>query len=209
MIRYLITGPLAWLGLLELGAAVLGVPPVAFRLTQAGAATLDLAGSPPELKPGPLVLRPDFTVLVPPARRYERFQLARIADWEHTGDMYVYRLSPSSLERGQQQGIPLARVLEFLGSTSDAPVPRFVEAALTRWGARGGEARVERLVLLRLSTAELMDQVSSSPRTRNLIEERVGPTAAVVRERDWARLVVALGEMGLLPEVTGLDKDAD
>jgi len=61
----------------------------------------------------------------------------------------------------------VARALEFLGQASGAPVPRSVEAALTRWEARGTEAVLERTVLL--------------------------------------RLVVALGEMGLLPNVIALE----
>jgi hypothetical protein len=153
-----------------------------------------------------MALRPDFTVLAPPARRYERFQLARVADWVGTGDPFVYRLTPSSLERARRQGIPVARVLEFLGRVTSAPVPRFVEAALTRWEAQGTEAWLERPVLLRLSSEGLMAQVVSSPLTRHLIQEQIGLTAALVRERDWPRLVVALGEMGLLPEVTGLEQ---
>jgi hypothetical protein len=205
-IRYLIAGPLAWLGLTDVGAAVAGEPPTAFRLTPAGAAFLGLAEPPPEPEPAPLALRPDFTVLAPPTRRYERFQLARVADWARTGDPFVYRLTPTSLERARRQGIPVARVLEFLGRATGAPVPRFVEAALTRWEARGTEARLDRVVLLRLSSAELMAQVASSPPTRHLIQEQVGPTAALVRERDWPRLVAALGEMGLLPEVGGLEE---
>ena len=207
LIRFLIAGPLAWLGMVDLGQGIRDSSPIAFRLTHAGAVALDLTGITPELEPGPLALRPDFTVLVPPPRRYERFQLARVADWVHTSEFYIYRLSPMSLERARQQGIPLARVLEFLGRTTGAPVPRFIEAALTRWEARGGEVQIERSVLLRLPSEELMAQVVSSSRIRHLIKEQLGPTAAVVREQDWPRLVIALGEMGLLPEVAGLDGD--
>jgi len=100
-----------------------------------------------------------------------------------------------------------ARVLEFLGRVTGAPVPHFVEAALTRWEAHGAEARLERAVLLRLSSEGLMAQVTSSPRTRHLIHEQVGPTAALVRKRDWPRLVVALGELGLLADVVALEKE--
>ena len=207
LIRHLITGPLAWLGLTDPGAATPDGSPTVFRVTLAGAASLGLAELPPEPEPAPLALRPDFTVLAPSARRYERFQLARIADWVRTGDPFIYRLTSTSLAHARQQGIPVARVLEFLGHTTSAPVPRFVEAALTRWEARGAEARLERVGLLRLSSEELMAQVASSPLTRHLIDEQVGPTAAVVRERDWPRLVVALGRMGLLPDVTGPEEE--
>ena len=54
-----------------------------------------------------------------------------------------------------------------------------------------------------------MAQVASSPLTRHLIREQVGPGAALVRERDWPRLVVALGEMGLLPDVILGEEDTD
>ena len=218
LIGYLITGPLAWLGLTDLGTGRDPMPGsprpsslvshAAFRLTPAGADFLGLADLPPEPEPPPMSLRSDFTVLVPPARRYERFQLARVADWMRTGDPLVYRLSPASLERARRQGIPVARVLEFLGRTTGAPVPRFVEAALTRWEARGAEARLEQGVLLRLSSEGLMAQVASSPLTRHLIREQVGPTIALVHGRDWPRLVAALGEMGLLPDVIGLEEDS-
>ncbi len=245
LVRYLIAGPLAWLGLTDLGTdrdftpasprlspftslpascllppasclllpASCFLPLAAFRLTLAGAAFLGMAEPPPEPEPAPMALRSDFTVLAPPARCYERFQLARVADWvtsplaggtEGGGASFVYRLTPTSLERARRQGIPVARVLEFLGRVTGAPVPRFVEAALTRWEARGAEARLEQTVLLRLSSEGLMAQVASSPRTRHLIREQVGPKAALVRERDWPRLVAALGELGLLADVIAL-----
>jgi len=208
LIRYLITGPLAWLGLIDLGSAAPDERPTAFRLTLAGAAWLGLDEIPPETAPGPMGLRPDFTVLAPPGRRYERFQLARVADWVRSGDPFVYRLTPRSLERARQQGIPVARVLEFLGRVSNAPVPRFLEAALSRWEARGAEARLEQMVILHLSSEDLMAQVTSSSRTRHLIGEQVGPATAMVRTRDWPRLVAALGELGLLPDVSGLEEES-
>jgi hypothetical protein len=214
LIRYLVAGPLAWLGLVNLGAAIPDVPAAVFRLTLMGAVFLGLAASPPEPELAPLTLRRDFTVLVPPPRRYDRFQLARVADWvssplgggiEGGEPFFVYRLTPTALARARQQGIPVARVLEFLSHATDASIPRSVEAALTRWEVRGTEVSLEREVLLRLSSEELMAQVMSSPATRRLIGEQVGPTTAKVREQDWPRLAAALGDMGLIPEVAGLE----
>ena len=236
LIRYIITGPLAWLGMINLGTSQdptlssprpspiaipptsCFLPPYTFRLTLAGATFPSLAPPPPEPEPAPLALRPDFTILAPPARRYERFQLARVADWvtsppvggtEGSSDPFVYRLTPTSLERARRQGIPVERVLEFLGRVTSAPVPRFVKTALTRWEAQGAEARLERAVLLRLSSEELMAQVASSPRTRHLIREQIGPAAALVREQDWPRLVIAMGELGVLADVIALEKNVD
>jgi hypothetical protein len=207
LIRYVITGPLAWLGLIDVGMARPDGSPAAFRLSPAGLAFLGLAEPPPEPESAPLVLRPDSTVLAPPARRHKRFQLARVADWVRTGTPFVYRLTPASLARARRQGIGVARVLEFLDRATGVPVPSVVQAALTRWEAHGVEVRLERVVLLRLSSPELMAQVKASSLTRHLIGEQVGPTTALVHERDWPRLAAALCGMGLLPDVITLEED--
>ena len=207
LIRYILTGPLAWLSVIDLGTSTRDGQPTAFRLTRAGAALLGLAEPPPEPESVPLTLQDDFSVLAPPGRRYERFQLARFANWVFTGDPFVYRIAPSSMERARRHGISVARVLAFLSRACDAPVPRYIEAALTRWDAREEEASLEQVVLLRLASERLMSQLTASPSMRRLIREKVSPTAALVRQRDWRRLAAALGKMALLPEVVNLEDD--
>lgn len=201
LVRYMIAAPLAWLGLLDLGSEGSSTPPCALRVTPDGAAFFGSAELPAVPAPAALRALPDFTVSVPAAARYERFQLARIADWLRTADPYLYRLTPTSLERGSRQGIAVTRILEFLGRGLQAPVPRYLEAALTRWEARGSEASIEHTVVLRLASEELMAQVVASPFTRGLLREQIGPTAALLRQRDWPEMVVGLGKLGLLPDV--------
>ncbi len=202
LIRYLLTRPMAWLGLTELGAAERDHPSTAFRLSREGAAFLDLQDPPtPPPTPPPARLLSGFRVSMPAGRRYQRFQLARVAEWLQTGDRFIYRLTPTSLERAREQGISVARVLTFLQEITEAPLPRPLKEALNRWDTQGTEARLERVVMLRLSTEALMDRAISSSRLARLIEERVGPTTALVRRQDWPRVVARLEEMGLLPAV--------
>ncbi len=207
LIRYLITQPMAWLGVVDLGSHQTARRPTPFRLTEAGAAILDLAAPPSPAKPSAPRLRSGFQLSIPAARRYQRFQIARVADWLQSGDRFTYRLTPRSLERARRQGISVTRVLEFLAEACDAPIPRLLEDALTRWDARGTEAWLERAVLLRLSSEELMSRALASRPVGRLVQERLGPTTALVRERDWSKVIAGLEEMGLLPQVTGLDED--
>lgn len=204
LLRYLITKPLAWLGLVDLGTEGRDQEPQTFRLSPHGAAFLELADPPAEGPPPPARLLPGFRVAMPPRRRYDHFQLARVAEWVRTGDHFVYRLTPASLKRARQQAIAISRVLEFLEEITEAPLPRRLEKALTQWEARGTEASLERGVLLTVSDGQLMEKVLASPRLAPLIEERLGPKAALVREKDWFQVVTRLEEMGILPEVTGL-----
>lgn len=208
LIRYLVTKPLAWLGLVEVGYDDEGEP-AAFRLTAGGAIALELIEPPPAPAPPPLNLRPGFLLHVPPDQRYERFQLARVSRWERTGAPFVYRLTPSSLKRARRQGISAERVLEFLTEVTEQPVPQYVEAAVTRWEARGAEARLEQAVILQLADEDLMNEVSSSPHTRCFIRKRVGSRVALVKAHDWPRLVAALGQMGLLSDIVTLGEDRE
>lgn len=206
LIRYLIARPLTWLGIVDLGADRGDRRPSAFRLTEDGAAFLGLANPPSPAEPSATRLSSGFRVSMPAARRYERFQLARVADWFASGDRFTYRLTPHSLERARKQGISVKRVLEFLDEVTDGPLPRSVKAAVTRWDARGTEAWLERAILLRLSSEELMSRAMSSRSVGHLIKERIGPTTALVSDRDWPRVVAGLEEMGLLPQVVDLDE---
>lgn len=216
LIRYVITGPLAWLGLVDLGA---GKKPgfsqkpgfwdaFTFRLSPAGAAFLGLAEPEQETEqePEPLVVRPDLTILVPAARRYERFQLSRVADWAHTGAPYIYRLTPASLERARRQRITPDKVSAFFKRVTNGNVPRTLETILSRWASHGPQVQLEQGVLLRVRDEGLMQEIASAPATRRFIREVIGPTAALVAPADWPRLVRALVQRGLLPDLVGLEE---
>ena len=206
LIAYALTRPLAWMGLVALNAADSGPGETMFRLTDDGAAYLGLADAVAAPDPEPLVALADFTVSVPAGRRFERFQLARVADWVSTGDPYAYRIGPSSLTRGSRHSIDVNRVAEFLKSSCRAPVPRPVLDTLVRWDTQRSEARLASVDLLTVSGEEIMTQIIRSPSASRYIVERIGPTAATVRRREWSKLIRELGRLAILPEVVVPDE---
>jgi hypothetical protein len=206
LVHFLVAGPLAWLGLVDLGAERCSGSPTLFRLTADGASFLrgnDVPASPP---PDHVVVRADLTIGVPAAARYQRFQLGRVADLVRTADRYTYRISGESLSCGKRQGIPTGRVLEFLREAAGEPLPHSLELAVTNWEKHGCQVAIEQVVVLRLSDEGLMDRALSAAPTRALVQERIGPTTALVRRRDWRRLVAALAAQGMLSNVTGIDE---
>lgn len=212
LIRYLLTGPLAWLGLVDLGAEREQGPSTAFRLSAAGPVFLGQEKQDAEARPElpPLVVRPDLTILAPAGRRYERFQLSRVANWVRSGDPFVYRLTPASLERARRQGIAPERVTDFLKGTAAGSVPRALETVLERWSRHGAQVRLERGILLRTEDERLMQEISSAPPTRRFIREIVDRSTALVAPSDWPQLVRRLVEQGWLPDVIGLEgEDAE
>jgi hypothetical protein len=198
LLSALLTGPAWWLGLVELGSAAVDTPPDVFR---------PATPEPPLIDLPPPIVKPDLTVSMPAARRFERFQLARVADLSVVDDPYVYRLTPVSLSRARQQRINVEKALDFLEGLSAAPLPQALQASLARWAKQGSEVWLERVTLLRVSDEALLQQIMSSPKTSRYVERVIGPTAAVVKEKDWPRLLDALAELGFLAEASGIQND--
>jgi hypothetical protein len=192
LLRALLTGPAHWLGLVNLGLPKNATTPDRFCVATS---PLEPRESPPP------VIQSDSTIIMPAALRYERFQLARIATLDRVGDPYTYRITPASMERARSQRIDLERMLHFLSELSAAPLPETVRSGLSRWHQEGTEVWLEEVVLLRVTSEELLQQIVNQPKTGRYIKRVLGPTAAVVSQKDWSRLRTALAESGLLAEV--------
>lgn len=202
LLAFLITGPLAWLGMVDLGWSVPYLSPDRFCINAAGAAFLGVDGSFALPEPPPLRLRHDGVLLVPPGRRYERFQLSRIAvplgnvAGEKPGET-CFRLTPGSLARAKGQRIALERILEFLTTALAHPLPAALRKAVERAYHGGEQVRLARVWLLRVKDPDLLDY----PPIRVLLQERLGPRAALVRVADRERLLAVLVQEGLLAEL--------
>lgn len=195
LIRQILAQPLFWLGIVDLGEN-------AFRVTPAGAAILGLSQATSATEPeSRYIVHANATISVPASRRYDRFQLARIADFVSAGEVYTYRLTPASLARAEAQRIDMERMIESLQRASGSELPPPVLKAIQRWRSKGTEAEVERMVVLRAKSPAILKSLQASPKTRGLIGEILGPTTARVEEKHRQKLINALAEMGILADI--------
>ncbi len=204
LLRFLVQGPLHWLGMTELSA---GAEQAAYRFTPRALAWL--ADDPPadDAVRVPLVVQPEGVLLVPfNASRYERFQAARIADPEplSPGKPYRYRIVPSSLAEAQSQGIPPERMLQFLESAGGRPVPASVRRGITRWAEKGVEGRLQAVVVLRVGDPAILETLRTNPKTRDFITEALGELAVVIRRDEWEAFRQTVAQLGLLLDVEGV-----
>jgi hypothetical protein len=197
LIRSILAGPLFWLGAVEVDAIT---QPSVFRLSSVGAALLGFDVDQPAIKPAQhFSVRADAVIEVAASRRYERFQLARVAELIGLdGDGYRYRLTPSSLARAASQKIDAPKVLDFLTRSMGQGVPPSLVKAIQRWAGKGTEVSVERAIIVRVKDAAILKRLQESPKTRNISIEPLGPTAARINEKDWPKLVSILAEAGVL-----------
>jgi hypothetical protein len=198
LISFLIHGPLHWLGLVDLGRPEPDAPPVAFRLTAAAAAILHEAEAPEFPDSPPVELTETAELVVPPRRRYERFQLNRIADPISAPDGYRYRLSPSSLRRAKQQRIAYERIVTFLKQATHAgSLPAHITTAMQRIHKDDTGASLARRWVLHIPDPQLL----ASPALQALIDEQLTDELVTVRNEAWPHIVRLLLQQGMLTDV--------
>jgi hypothetical protein len=202
LMRFVITGPLHWLGILDLASPAEDVPPSAFAYSSwSGELLKGMApiGLPEEN--GIIVARSDARLWVPRlAGRSVRYQVARFCDWEEEKEEgYLYKISPASLERARLSGLRVGGLLSILRRYATS-VPPVLARALERWDERGVEAKIQGLVVLRLGSPEILQALRNS-RAARFLGDPLGPTAVIIKDNAWNKVVAVLAELGYLSEV--------
>ena len=199
MLRFILTGPMHWLGLVDVGDGG-----ALCRLTAYGRALLgELAWPDPREERPHLHIEPDGTLHAPRTMsRYERFQVARIATWEKPGDPYIYRLTANSLQRAAEQGLQTDAIRAFLRRLSGQDtLPGSVQKLLERWQRTGGaDVWMTRAIVLRTTAPDVMQAILEAPELRRFVGAQLGPTAVLVLAGQERALAAALHKAGLLVE---------
>ena len=133
--------------------------------------------------------------------RAVRYQLARFCEWdEEKGGEYIYHVSAQSLKHANEQGLKAEQLLALLVKYTNGNVPPALVKALKRWDTSGIEARVESLLLLRVTKPEIMEEIRKS-KAGKYLGEVLSPTAVIVKSGAIQKVMAELAELGLLAEV--------
>nr|MBC7245436.1 hypothetical protein [Chloroflexota bacterium] len=133
-IRYLLEGPLCWLGVVVTGYAQGAQRASSFMVTTLGAAILGLREIQEE-PPQQIVVNPNFQVLVPhSASWYDRFLVERFAHWVDERDGITrYVIRADSVRACLASGVTWKQILAFLRRATGNRVPEPVQRALQSW----------------------------------------------------------------------------
>ena len=202
LLRFIFTGPMHWLGLLDLASASPGAPASAFRTSKWAVALLnEMAPLGLEGEGGKIQARSDARLMLPRlAPRAIRYQIARFGVWEKaTDETYTYRLTPHSLQGARQQGLGVSHLLSLLRRHAET-VPPSLGRALERWERHGTEARLEQAWVLRLASPEMMQTVRSS-RAGRFLGDLLGPTVVMVKPGAAEKVLAVLAELGYMGDI--------
>ncbi len=197
LIRFIITGPLAWMGVVALASTRKGEPAMAFRVSPWGRALL--VGEAPTSLPRErekLLLRSDGRILAPwGTPRVVRYHIARFAIWEGSDRRgYRFRLNAEAMARAQTQGIQPAQVKSLLQKHAQI-IPPSILKAINRWEKQGTQAHIRPMLVLQVRDPAILDALRRS-RAARFLGPVLGPAAVAVRAEAGTQVLAVLAELG-------------
>ena len=200
-IFYLITGPLFWLGFLDLAKPKESDKISAFRLSRW---FNDIF-----INKIPIILTEEKDMLVintdghlflsSKAPRAVRYQIARSTQWMgiHHGQ-YHYVFTPNSLHQAKKQGLTVQHLISLIHQYSHSLPPNLINA-LKRWDEFGAEAVIQHVSLLRVNNPEIIEKLRKSDDYHYIIEE-VNANIVMVNKASINKLLASMARMGYLGE---------
>jgi hypothetical protein len=202
LIRFMITGPMHWLGLMDLASPSIDAPVKAFRFSDWASDLLMGKPTPNELNEDQAIKAySDATItagtLTP---RIGRYQVSRFCQWlgEHEG-IYTYQVTPRSLQAVSEQGLKPSHLETVLNKYGEAPPPSLIKA-LHQWDKNHGQVKIHPAMILRVEDPKILRALRESPAGR-FISDPLGPTAAIIEPGAVDKVASALARLGYLSDV--------
>ena len=202
LIRFLILGPLHWLGFLDLGGTRKGMLPEAFRLSNM--ANSLIANKPPEglaIEGGTVTALRNGKITCPrEVPRAVRYQLARFCEAGGVNDRgYLYQITADSLKNAANQGLLAEQLTTLLTRHAGGAMPASLVTALQRWAMHGTQLSLKQTILLRVTSPEILIEMRNSPVGR-FLGEPLNPTTVILPATAVEKIIPRLMELGYLCE---------
>jgi hypothetical protein len=197
----LITGPLYWLGQVELATPAGNEIISAFRVVSRVKSQTSNTRRPTFTENKKLNVSPQGKIIIPRLLpRAARYQIARFCEWEEEKpDEYCYRITIGSLKKAREQGLKVNQLLSLLAKNAASEIPPAFIKALKQWETKGTEARVEIQTILRVNRPEILEELHKSKAER-FLGESLGPVTVIVKPGAQSKVQAALSELGFLTE---------
>ncbi len=201
---YLFSGPLHWLGIVDLAYASMDTTPIAFRLSPLANFLLDENASTPVLAPetSPKLLT-DLTVVMPiNCSRLLRYQVGRFTRIiSNSINETRFQVTADSLTNAEKNGLKVEQFLQLLEKTLKTPLPPSFKRLAERWDQRHVEVKMERVTLLRVEDPTILKILTENPRTSRLIQETLSEKAILIDSAGLEVIKKVLLEAGILSQI--------
>lgn len=198
-IRSIVSGPLHWLGLVELDGQD---HPDAFHLSPG--VSLVASETPPEMQEiswGRLVVQPNFElVALAPVPEALLVNLDRFAERIRLEHIAQYRLTRASVTRAIQMGLHADTIQQMLEQAAGSAIPQNVHYSLLEWERQARRIELWRdVTLIEVDDAALLDALFANEDIRALFGRRLAPLIAEVVTDHLSTVQEILWQQDFLP----------
>jgi hypothetical protein len=184
-IRDVISKPLFWMGLVDLGYSGPGQrEPDAFRLTPIGAWLLGV-GPQPEIpvEGGQVIVQPNFHIMAfDPVSDAVLVNLSRFAERVSTERVSEYRLTRLSVYNAQKAGWGVEQIRAYLETLTGTSLPGNVRRTMEEWQTLHERIRIyPKLKVIHAASSEELDHLFTDPELRQSFGRRLEPRLAEIR----------------------------
>jgi hypothetical protein len=202
-IRFWISGPAVWMGLVETGVPYKEPENIYLRVSS-HAETL-LAGDVPLYdastkkifyieKSGRIVIQRSFPLDI-------RYQIARFCDLiQADAQKYIYQVTPGSLAGLTKQGLKPSQLIKLLQKYGRKPVPANIIVAVQRWQKNKIEAEIQEACLLEVQAGGIIEKLINSPVSSYILAQINETTIKITRE-GIPFIRSALLELGIFSDI--------
>ena len=191
-LRFLLSGPLQWLGITRLSYAETGQPPAAFRID--GDGIFLLRESESETISEEILNRPNSEIDTPKISgdgvitctnrvpRYFRFMAVRycgIADYKKN-DITVFRVTPSGLNQAEANGLSCSAFLTLLQRFSRNNVPPSLARMLNTRESLSAPATIYSATILTIPNKAVLEELLETSRLEKWILQQINPTSLLI-----------------------------
>ncbi|MEO8286759.1 MAG: helicase-associated domain-containing protein [Chloroflexota bacterium] len=201
---------LNWLGVVDIGKDK-QKRFVSFRVTEEGRGLIDpehRRQDQPGIPPRPLLVQPNFEVLVLHPDSRVLWHLLRLADLVRHDRVSVYVINKESILRAVEGGMSPETITKFLHNNTGKDLPQNVAQSVSDWARLIKYTSLSRVTLIEVDDPAVLDEMATSRKTKKYILRRLSPTVAVAklpdmgdsaRDDPWQRLMKELRGAGYVP----------
>lgn len=204
LLYYLLTGPLHWLGVLNLAYGEEIDNATSFQLTLPGRALLKGIEPTGVIKEqGDILIKGITSITIPcSCPRILRYQVARFCEFQSaTPTESHYSLTPNSLKKAAEQGLGIHQLIQLLEKEQSKTIPPAFKILAERWQSKGLEVEFKPATLLRFSDASTCLQVQTDPNTARFCIEVLNPKTLLIPREQVEGMRKLLAEIGILAQV--------
>jgi len=203
LLQFMLTGPLFWLGFIDLGLISRKPALSAFRLSDWSSSLFQNEFPnyvPKEHQSLKINEQLEFHLERPFVREYH-YQIARFSKLSRIQkNRYVYQVTPQSLQFAENQGINIKQIMALTSKLAGKSTPPNFTKVLINWQNSHTRVNIQKSLLIRVSSPVILDQLISGG-MGEYVTERISPTCAKVRQDSVEKIKMVLLRMGYLADI--------